>query len=123
MFGDIVNIQDKQKQNRREQIISDSFNLLWNLVQEEEKALDILNQSSIITSILPFITNIVSSPVRVSALSLLVTCCDNNKVAQDLVTPHLDIQLVSSEQDQLIRVTAALLLSPHTLTKCKLSTV
>jgi len=109
-FGDIVNIQDKQKQNRREQIISDSFNLLWNLVQEEEKALDILNQSNIITSILPFITNIVSSPVRVSALSLLVTCCDNNKVAQELVTPHLDIQMVSSEQDQLIRVTAALLL-------------
>jgi len=109
-FGSNVNIQDKQKQSKREQIISDSFNLLWNLVQEEEKALDIFNRSNIITSILPFITNVVSSSVRVSALSLLVTCCDNNKAAQDLVTPHMDIQLVSSEQDQLVRVTAALLM-------------
>ena len=112
-FGGIVNIEDKQQRQKREQIITDSCYLLWNLLQESDQVLDMFNRSNLVSHLTPLITNIVSPGVRVASMSVLVTGCDNNKQCQDLVTPHMDTianMVTDQGEDTLVRSTAALLL-------------
>ena len=112
-FGGIVDVSNKQKKIESEKIIEDSFNLLWNLLQEDTEAIEVFNKSQIIQKLTPFMSSIVSPSVRVSCLSLLVTSCEGNAPAQEVISEHLDnvANIVSnSDEDSLVRITAALLL-------------
>lgn len=95
-------------------ILEDGFGLLWNILEQNQTALEIVNRNNIVDIVLQF-TDADRYPesLILTSLSLLATACDNNSSAHGKLSssiPALAIIIQSEKVGQQVKMTTGILL-------------
>jgi len=103
-----------QVEEKRVRSIVDALGLMWNVMEQNQTAVDIFNRQNMLEIVLQFLdSNRFPSSLVLVSLSLLATACDDNIPAQEQMAPYYNTltNLLESEiTSHQIKVTTGVLL-------------